>query len=148
VTEALRYLAARAAQIAAAAFRAAGYPIGSGIVESANKLVGEARLNGRGMHWARAHGNPLGVLRAAWCSERWAAAWDQLTAPRRAARASARPARRAARAAPPAAPAAPPVAPAASPPPQPARPLRPCLIENGRPTQAHPWRAGLHARAS
>lgn len=33
---------------------ALGYPVGSGCVESANKLVGETRLKGAGMHWARA----------------------------------------------------------------------------------------------
>ena len=146
VTEALRYLEAREEQIAYAAFRAAGYPIGSGIVESANKLVVEARLKGSGMHWARDNVNPMVALRAAWCSERWAEAWDQLLAQRRTARTRARQARR-----PTAAPAPPPSPPAdreavpAAPPP---RPPRPRLIENGRPTKAHPWRAGLHARAS
>jgi hypothetical protein len=148
VTEALHYLEARQDQIAYAAFRAAGYPIGSGIVESANKLVVEARLKGSGMHWARGHVNPMVALRAAWCSERWATAWDQLQAQRRVARGRARQARRPARApAPPASP-APPGAPEAVPAAAPARPPRPRLIENGRPTQAHPWRAGLQARAS
>jgi hypothetical protein len=147
VTEALRYLEAREAQIAYAAFRAAGYPIGSGIVESANKLVVEARLKGSGMHWARANVNPMVALRAACCSDRWAEAWDQLTAQRRAARTSTRQARQAARAAarpvPP-----PPAAPEAPPAPAPTRPPRPRLIENGRPTEHHPWRTGLQARAS
>jgi hypothetical protein len=152
VTSALRYLDARQEQIAYAAFRAAGYPLGSGIVESANKLVVEARLKGSGMHWARANVNPMVALRAAWCSERWTTAWDQLTAQRRATRAAAQQARPAARAA--AAPVAPapltdPVAaPVAAPAARPRRPARPRLIENGRPTAAHPWRAGLHARAS
>ena len=42
------YLDARREQIAYASFSAAGYPIGSGCVESANKLVVEARLKGSG----------------------------------------------------------------------------------------------------
>ncbi|HEX2183920.1 MAG TPA: ISKra4 family transposase, partial [Chloroflexota bacterium] len=42
--DALGYLTKRRAQIAYAAFQAAGYPIGSGVVESANKLVVAARL--------------------------------------------------------------------------------------------------------
>jgi hypothetical protein len=40
-------------------FAAAGWPIGSGSVEIANKLVVEARLKGAGMHWARSNVNPL-----------------------------------------------------------------------------------------
>lgn len=43
---ALRYLNARLEQIQYATFREAGYPIGSGIAESACKLVVEARLKG------------------------------------------------------------------------------------------------------
>jgi hypothetical protein len=72
------YLEKRRAQIAYAAFAAAGYPIGSGAVESANKLVVEARLKGSGMHWARANVNPMLALRNAACSDRWAAAWHDL----------------------------------------------------------------------
>ena len=34
-------------------FRRNGWPIGSGMVESANKNVVEARLKGAGMHWQR-----------------------------------------------------------------------------------------------
>jgi len=43
---AVRYLKARWEQIQYARFREAGYPIGSGIVESACKLVVEQRLKG------------------------------------------------------------------------------------------------------
>jgi len=39
-------------------FLQTGWPIGSGIVESANKLVVEARLKGSGMHWHPSHVNP------------------------------------------------------------------------------------------
>jgi hypothetical protein len=67
---AVAYLEARLPQIQYAQFRAAGYPIGSGAVESANKLVVEARLKGSGMHWARANVNPMVVLRATACSDR------------------------------------------------------------------------------
>jgi hypothetical protein len=79
-TQALQYLETRRAQLEYAQFQAAGYPIGSGIVESANKLVVEARLKGSGMHWARANVNPLVALRAVLCSGRWAARWPQLWA--------------------------------------------------------------------
>jgi hypothetical protein len=140
VQESLQYLEARREQLTYAQFRAAGYPLGSGIVESANKLVVEARLKGSGMHWARANVNPLVALRAALCSERWAAAWEQIEQQHRPARARTREQRRAARQAA----AAPPVAPA--PPPCPAPPgpppvrTRPRAIANGRPTRAHPWK--------
>lgn len=46
-------------------------------MESANKLVVERRLKGSGMHWARAHVNPM-VLRAMACSDRWPEAWPQI----------------------------------------------------------------------
>jgi hypothetical protein len=55
-----------------------GFPIGSGTVESGNKVVVEARLKGAGMHWARPHVNPVLGLRNALCSERWEAAWAQI----------------------------------------------------------------------
>ena len=74
----LAYLEKRRPQLAYAAFQAAGYPIGSGSVESANKLVVEARLKGAGMHWARPHVDPILALRSALCSERWDEAWAQI----------------------------------------------------------------------
>ncbi len=71
VATSLAYLEKREAQLAYATFVAQGYPIGSGIVESANKVVVEARLKGAGMHWARAHVNPLLAQRTIVCSDRW-----------------------------------------------------------------------------
>ena len=56
-------------------FRAAGWPIGSGVVESANKLVVEARLKGPGMHWERTHVNWMLALRNGECSQRWDEVW-------------------------------------------------------------------------
>lgn len=53
-----------------------GWPLGSGMVESANKLVVQARLKGAGMHWAPIHVNPMLALRTAVCSERWQEAWQ------------------------------------------------------------------------
>src|SRR4029434_215935 len=58
-------------------FQAEGWPIGSGMVESANKVVVEARLKGAGMHWSRASVNPLLALRNAVCNARWAETWQQ-----------------------------------------------------------------------
>jgi hypothetical protein len=107
---ALEYLEARRAQIAYAAFRALGYPIGSGVVESANKLIVEARLKGAGMHWARGHVDGMVALRTVVCADRWGEAWPQIAAElRRQARQRLRQKRQARRAA--AAPAPPPPAP-------------------------------------
>jgi len=50
-TSTLTYLTTRRDQIQYPTFRSLGYPIGSGAVESANKLTVEARLKGSGMHW-------------------------------------------------------------------------------------------------
>jgi hypothetical protein len=69
------YLRKRAAQLDYPAFLAAGWPIGSGAVESANKLVVEARLKGAGMRWAAQQVNPMLGLRNAVCNDRWAEAW-------------------------------------------------------------------------
>lgn len=78
VDTALQYLQTRRAHLDYARFQAAGYPIGSGSVESGNKLVVEARLKGAGMHWARAHVNPLLALRDVLCSDRWDDDWPQI----------------------------------------------------------------------
>jgi hypothetical protein len=80
VETSLQYLEARRAQLRYADFRAAGYPIGSGSVESANKLVVEARLKGAGMHWAPQHVDPMLALRNAVCNDRWEEAWPQICA--------------------------------------------------------------------
>lgn len=74
----LTYLEKRRTQITYREFVAAGYPIGSGIVESANKQVPEARLKGSGMHWARVNVNPMLALRAAVCSGRWEQVWPPI----------------------------------------------------------------------
>jgi hypothetical protein len=55
----LAYLEKRQDQIQYPQFQAQGWPIGSGIVESGNKLVVEARLKGSGMHWAEGHVDPM-----------------------------------------------------------------------------------------
>jgi hypothetical protein len=124
---AVAYLAKRRDQLRYALFQRLGYPLGSGIVESANKLVVEARLKGAGMHWARAHVNPLLALRGAACSDRWGEAWPQLARHLRTRRPARAAHRRAARSPQPCPPPAPP---APLPAPAPARPSG----------AAHPWR--------
>jgi hypothetical protein len=143
--EALAYFEKRRAQIAYADFRQHGYPIGSGAVESANKLVVEARLKGSGMRWDRASVSPMVCLRDLLCSNRWATEWPAIW--RAHLPASRRRPRRTSAASPdaPATPPPPPV-PQARPdaPPQPAlpppTPATPPRVVDGRPTADHPWR--------
>jgi hypothetical protein len=147
--EALQYLEKRRPQLAYATFQAAGYPIGSGGVESANKLVVGARLDGSGMHWARANVNPMLALRSAACSHRWPAAWDQVCAERQRHRAAQRATRAAARQA--ARAPAPAPAPAESVPSTPAARRRVAAlplgrVRDGKPAPNHPWRRGFEQR--
>lgn len=105
------YFATRAAQLAYPAFRARGYPIGSGIAESGHKVVVSPRCKRAGQHWADRHLTPLLALRCASCNDRWGEVWPALWAEQRRQAASAR------------------------------SPPRPKLVVNGRPTAAHSWRA-------
>jgi hypothetical protein len=79
----LRYLEKRVEHMRYPQFLAAGWPIGDGAVESANKLVVEARLKGSGMHWARHNVDPMLALRNIVCNDRWDQAWSQITRMRR-----------------------------------------------------------------
>lgn len=146
--KALAYLEKRVDQTRYAHFVAQGYPIGSGIVESANKLVVETRLKGSGMQWALAHVDPMVALRTIVCADRWDEAWPPICGHFRAthqARARTRQMRRHASAslAPPV-PVAPVVAtpptppPPTPPPPSPAR--APRSSGTGRPAPTHPWK--------
>jgi hypothetical protein len=74
----LAYLKKREGQIQYPTFQSQGWPIGSGIVESANKLVVEARLKGSGMHWHEKHVNPMLALRTMICSKRWKQEWSRI----------------------------------------------------------------------
>lgn len=76
--ETLGYLKARLDQLRYADFQRRGLPIGSGAVESACKLVVEARLKGSGMHWEPGHVSPMVALRTVLCSHRWAEAWPKI----------------------------------------------------------------------
>lgn len=73
----LRYLRSREALMQYPQFQQQGWPIGSGMVESANKNVVEARLKGTGMHWKRSHVNPMLELRNAVCNDRWQEMWQK-----------------------------------------------------------------------
>lgn len=147
------YLEQRRAQLDYAKFLEAGYPIGSGIVESANKLVVEARMKGSGMHWDRAQVNPMLALRSALLSGRWDPVWQQLW-PRLRCRRLPKPAvMQEAQSEGPCAPeklsSAAPARPArrSSPKRLPSIPLpRKGLVVDGHPTSNHPWKRGLLTR--
>ena len=143
IGEALRYLTSRRDQIHYAAFRSRGYPIGSGCVESANKLIVEARLKGRGMHWSRAQVNPLVCLRCLDGNGRWQEQWPRLWGRIRADARASTTRRRCIRQQRDISPILPlPARPMPPVPPEPLaeRPLRPKLVVNGKPTKDHPWR--------
>jgi hypothetical protein len=132
-----QYLEKRADLIDYPAFLAQGLPIGSGIVESANKLVVEERLKGAGMHWARPHANELLALRSVLCSKRWESQWPDIRCGLR------RPRRRSSVAPPPTPTPPPPPAPKslAAEPPR-IDPRTPTIVA-GKPTAAHPWKSRL-----
>ncbi len=88
----LAYLHKREAHMQYPTYQAAGWPLGSGSVESANKVVVEARLKGAGMRWERHNGNPMLVLRNAVCNRRWHETGTRARAQRQGRRTSRRPA--------------------------------------------------------
>ena len=140
-SEVLGYLEPRLEQMRYALFRVQGWPIGSGIVESANKVVVETRLKGAGRRWAEPHVNPMVALRGAVCSQRWDEAWAAIAAARRD-----RPHSATSALVPPEAPVAS-AASVAAPIRRPRQPTSPALprggpkaIVNGRPTARHPWK--------
>jgi hypothetical protein len=132
---AIRYLGSRTEQIRYAAFREQGLPIGSGMVESAGKLVVEARMKGSGMHGAPRHLTPLLALRSRLCSGQWDEVWPRIHQTwRQETRQRQRTRRRQHQAAHASQhPALPPAAlPHREPPPK--------AIIDGRPTIHHPWK--------
>jgi hypothetical protein len=75
---AVAYLEKRTAHMPYPALPSAGWPMGDGAVESANKLGGAARLKGRAMHWARPHVDAMLALRNIVCRNRWEEAGPQI----------------------------------------------------------------------
>ena len=144
IAKCLAYFAKRQAQLAYATFQQQGYPIGSGIVESANKLVIEARLKGAGMHWAPEHVDPMVALRTVVCADRWDEAWPQICGQLRhdhRTRAAQRHRTRAALSAPSGGGTLPPLPSFADTPAAPPRPAhQPLSYGPGRPAPTHPWK--------
>ncbi len=90
IREKLAYLQKRETHMRYPTYQEAGWPIGSGSVESANKRVVETRLKGAGMRWGRQNVNPMLVLRNAVCNRQWHETWTTALAHRRALRMSQR----------------------------------------------------------
>lgn len=76
MSEKVAYLCKREGQMQYRQYQADGWPIGSGIAESGNKLVVQARLKGAGMHWDRQKVNAMLALRTTLCSDRWPQDWQ------------------------------------------------------------------------
>src|SRR5437868_8475208 len=76
IQEKLAYLQKRETHMQYPTYQATGWPLGSGSVESANKVVVEARLKGAGMRWERQNVNRMLVLRNAVCNRRWDETWQ------------------------------------------------------------------------
>lgn len=71
VATAVAYFRERRAQLDYPAFRAAGWPVGSGATESGHKQVMQARMKRAGMRWARSHVNPLLAVTLVEHNGRW-----------------------------------------------------------------------------
>jgi hypothetical protein len=74
----LHYLRERQEMMRYASFRAQGYPIGSGSVESANKLVVQSRMKQAGMRWGPSHVNAMVAMRNLACNDRWTEGWEAI----------------------------------------------------------------------
>jgi hypothetical protein len=62
-------------------YRQAGFPIGSGSVESACKVVVQERMKQAGMRWSRQNAQAMLALRSALLSNRWQQTWRSLAPP-------------------------------------------------------------------
>lgn len=157
--EALAYLEKRRDQMQYPLFVEQGFPIGSGAVESANKVVVEARLKGAGMHWARPHVDPMLALRNLVCNRRWEEDWPRIESRLRSQARQKRLQRRLQRTSASCLPSLPhplisTLLPLSIPSPAPAPPLpspvtssSPTTTAHRRPAPDHPWRRSPFGRA-
>lgn len=81
VRQAVGYLFTHRRRMRYGTFRHAGYPIGSGTVESACKVVVQQRMKQAGMRWSRPGAQAMLALRCALLSNRWDQTWATLSAP-------------------------------------------------------------------
>jgi hypothetical protein len=74
------YLTKRRDAIGYAAFKKAGWPIGSGPGEAAHKVVIQARMKGAGMRWAEHNVDRMAAMRNLFCNKRWQTDWRLIVA--------------------------------------------------------------------
>jgi hypothetical protein len=79
VRQAVAYLFGNRRRMRYGSFRAQGYPIGSGTVESACKVVVQQRMKQAGMRWSRDGAKAMLALRSALLSDRWDQTWEALS---------------------------------------------------------------------
>lgn len=80
IEQAIHYLDTRRKMIDYAHFRRLNLPIGSGLVESGQKVVVQRRMKQAGMRWAEQNINPMLALRMALCNDRWSVTWGAVYA--------------------------------------------------------------------
>jgi hypothetical protein len=78
VRQAVAYLFSNRRRMRYRLFRQAGYPIGSGTVESACKVVVQQRMKQAGMRWSRKGAQAMLALRCTLLSDRWQQEWPSL----------------------------------------------------------------------
>jgi hypothetical protein len=78
VRQAVGYLFSHRRRLRYGTFRRLGYPIGSGTVESACKVVVQQRMKQAGMRWSRHGAQAMLALRCALLSDRWDETWTTL----------------------------------------------------------------------
>jgi hypothetical protein len=139
VRTARQYIERRVDLMRYAAFRRCGYPVGSGIAESGNKVVIEDRLKGAGKHWQRENVSPMAALRCLSANDLWDSQWMAIAQAKRRKHSRCNlPERRTTH------------APRVTQQPQPRTPPMPTRLPtmvNGKPTRAHPWQAPISHRA-
>lgn len=75
----LNYLRPRLARMDYPAYRARGWPIGSGLIESSCRQLVGLRLKGPGMHWTEPGALAITALRATDLNQHWHSTWNNLT---------------------------------------------------------------------
>lgn len=81
VTKAVAYLFRNRWRLRYREFRQFGFPIGSGTVESACKVVVQQRMKQAGMRWGRDSAQAMLALRCTLLSDRWEQTWRNLRPP-------------------------------------------------------------------
>ena len=78
IAESIAYLEKRTHMLDYPTFCASYYPIGSGSVESANKVVMQSRMKQAGMRWQDNNIDPMLALRCILSNDRWDEGWHDI----------------------------------------------------------------------